>query len=261
MKNRITAEVFLLTVLFVGAGTSGFAAGVPDTLQKTEDPGGAPAWISEEALRAEMDARDQPVGSRLRSVGHLFDYWEGLSLDLDEYASMKTAKMAPDGTLASCEPQIISFYHDEKATDLERLYEMSTDVTSVRVVDSKPGFRFGQAGELLEVEVLSILKDTGTAVVPQDGFFLFDRYARMVIDGKPLCLGDRQVPSGEFMLFQIHTDFPADSTLPTFFMDNSALVSADGAFYGALLDVAADPMELAQQLSELAQLRRSEDRP
>lgn len=254
-----TTAVFLLTVLLVSAGIP-LAAEIPDKLLKVEDPSGPPAWISEEALRAAMDAQKMPIGSRLKSVGYLFDYWQGLSSDLKNYANEKDFKIAPDGTLAFCEPQIISYYNGERAKDLKRLLELSTDVTSVRVIDSKPGFRFGQAGELLEVEVLSILKDTGRTGVPRDGFFLFDRYARMVIDGKALCLGDRQVPRGEFLLFQIWTESPEMlGGLPTFFMDNSALVSSDGTFYGALLDEAVDPKELAQQLSTFYQLLRSED--
>lgn len=256
-----TASVFLLTVLLVGAGTQVLAAEIPDKLHKVEDPGGPPAWISEEALRAAMDARKMPVGSRLKSVGHLFDHWQVLVSDLEQYARMKDFEIAPDGTLAFCESRIISYYYGERAKDLERLLELSLDVTSVRIVDSKPGFRFGQAGELLEVEVLSILKDTGTAGVPRDGFYLFDRYARMVIDGKALCLGDRQVPRGEYLLFQIRTESPENMGLPTFFMDESVLISSDGAFYGALLDGTVDPKELAQQLSTLDQLLSSEDQP
>jgi hypothetical protein len=249
--------VFLLSVLFVGAGIP-LAAEIPDKLLKVEGPSGPPAWISEQALRAAMDAQGMPAGSRLKSVGYLFDYWPSLSSDLEDYASNKDSKIAQDGTLAFCEPQIISYYYGERARNLKRLLELSTTVTSVRVLDTKPGFKSGQAGELLEVEVLSILKDTGTAGVPRDGFYLFDRYARMVIDGRALCLGDRQVPMGEFLLFQIRTDLPDIVGLPTYFLDDSALISSDGAFYGSLLDHSVDPKKLVQQLSTLDQLLPSE---
>ena len=259
MKHQSTsAAALLLTVLFVGTGSQGLASGIPDILHKVEDPSGPPSWISEEALRAAMDARNQPVGSRLESVGHLFDYWQGL----EQYVTSRNFEIAPDGTLAFCEPQIISYYYDEKATNLKQLLELSTDVTSVRVVDSKPGFLFGQAGELLEVEVLSILKDTGTAGVPRDGFFLFDRYARMVIDGKTFCVGDRQVSRGEFLLFQIWTELPPNAGgLPTFFLDNSALISKEGTSYGALLDTIDSEDDLARQLATLSQLLHSEAQP
>ena len=262
MKYQTIAVVFLLTTLFVGVCASGFAAGIPDTLYKVEDPAGPPVWISEEALRDAMDSRDQPVGSRLKSVGHLFDYWQGLASELEQYARSKDFEISPDGNLAFCEPQSGYYYHDEQAKSLKRLVELSSAVTSVRVVNSKPGFRYGQAIEMLEVEVLSILKDSGKAGVPRDGFFLFDRYARMVIDGKALCLGDRQVPRGEFLLFLTQTELPGDTGLATFFMDSAALISVvDGSFYGALLDHAVDPKELAQQLPTLDEILRSEVKP
>jgi hypothetical protein len=203
-----------------------------------------------------MAARDQPAGAGLKAAGHLFDYWQGI----EQYVAKKDFKVAPDGSLIYCEPVVISYYHDERAKDLERLLELATDVSSIRVVSSKPGFLFGQAGELLDVEVLSILKDTGTAAVPRNGFFLFDRYARFVIDGKVLCVGDRQVPLGDYLLFQIWTESPPNAGgLPTFFVDNAVLISKDGKFYGSLLDHTVDPKSLAQQLSKLDELLKSEE--
>ena len=193
---------FLLIALFIGTSDSGFASGIPSTLHKVEDNSGPPAWLSEEALRAAMDDQDRPIGSRLESVGYLFDDWQSLFSELERYAETKAFTIAPDGTLGFCEPQEVSYYWDERAKDLKRLVELSTAVTSVLIADSKPGFLFGRAGELLEVEVLSVLKDTGTTGVSRNGFFLFDSYARMMIDGKPLCKGGSQVPRGEFLLFQ-----------------------------------------------------------
>lgn len=259
MKHLATVTAFLLTLLSVTVTPLAFAAGIPDTLQKVEEPSGPPAWISEEALQAAMEDQDQPAGSRLKSVGHLFDYWPNVASDLDQYASMKNFEIAPDGTLVSCEPWLGSYYHGERAQNLAELLELSTAVSSVRIVDSKPGFLFGQAGVLSEVEVLSILKDAGAVGIPQEGFFLYDRYARMVIDNRALCLGDRQVPRGKFLLFQISAEYSANAGgLPVYYMDGSALLAEDGTYYGALLDYSLDPEKLAQELPTLGQLLRLE---
>ena len=255
MKHLAAMTAFLWTILLTSASPSVLAAGIPNTLQKVEEPSGPPAWISEEALQAAMEAQDQPVGSRLKSVGHLLDSWPSVAADLDQYARMKDFKIAPDGTLVSCEPWLISYYHDERAKDLKQLVKLSTAVSSVRITDSRPGFRFSQAGELLEVEVLSILKDTGKTSLSRDGFFLFDRYARMVIDGKALCLGDRQIPLGQYLLFQVHTELPQSlGGISTYFIDSSALIAEDGTYYGSLLDDFVDTKKLAQELLILDQL-------
>lgn len=92
MKCQTAAAVFLLAALFVGAGAPGLAAGIPETLQRVEDPTGSPAWITEEGLRVAMDARNQPVGSRLKSVGHLFDYWQVLAQPLSTLRQRRRAR-------------------------------------------------------------------------------------------------------------------------------------------------------------------------
>ncbi len=208
MKYQTTAAALLFSFLFMGAGSAGFAAGIPDTIQKAGDPSGPPAWISEDALRAAMDAKGQPIGSRLESVGHLFKWWPNLIVELDQYAAAKDSKVAPAGTLISCEPLWRSYYYGKKAKDLVELVAMSSDLTRARVLDSKAGFLNGRPGEMLEVEVQSILKETSKEGVPRRGFYLFAHYTRMVIEGRALCLGERQIPHGEeFLLFQAWTDW------------------------------------------------------
>ncbi len=80
---------------------------------------------------------------------------------------------------------------------------------------------------------------------------------RMVIDGRALCLGLRQVPhGGEFVLFMAHADPYPHFPLPLFSLDANALVATDGSFYGNLLDpVASDSQEeIARQLGKFVTL-------
>lgn len=239
------------------------AEGIPDRLQNVREPSGPLSWISESALREAMEATDAPEGSRLVAVDQLA-YLEGgrldWSLDPGEF------EIAPDGSLI-CEPppltRPLTHYQGEQARDIRRLAEISRAIVSVRVVGSKSGVYNGRyAGELIEVEALSVLKEVepgtvdyeGPAVpAPVGGFYLFDRYARMVIDGSAVCTGIKQVPEGEFYLFMLYTRPGSDFPLPLFGLDGSALVAADGTFYGTLLDpVRTAPQdELARQIADL----------
>lgn len=256
-----TRSVLLTAALLcLVAPAAVFAAGIPDTLPKADDPGGPPAWISEDALRAAMDAKGQPIGSRLESVGHLFDWWTFLKDELDQYAAKKSSRVAPDGSLISCEPLWRSWYNGEKAKSLAELVELSWDVVRVRVLDSKPGFLHGQPGELLDIEVLSVLKDTGKERVPRRGFYLFDNYTRMAIDGRALCLGERQIPHDEeFFLFQIWSDSSGTvGGLPLYAADSSALIFDDGTYLGSLLYYTVEAQDLAKQLPTLGEMLRAE---
>ena len=143
-------------------------------------------------------------------------------------------ELSPDGSLAECEPRSTSSYFDETAKDLRRLFELAPAIAHIRVLDSKPGFVAGGAGELLDVEVISILKDEGGDPIPRRGFYLFHQYARMMIDGKPLCLGDRAIANGTFFLF-LDSVTVGGAELEVFKLDSAALVSADGMVYGSPL--------------------------
>lgn len=265
--TRIRLAAMLGGLLALGSAAVGAAEGIPDRLQNVDNPSSPPVWLSESALKQAMDAEDIPEGSRLESVRErLFGYLERgrfeWSLDPGEF------EIAPDGTLI-CEPNNITrrlkYYHGELATDLESLVKLSEAILAVRVVDSKPGFISKHAGELLEVEVLSVLKDVepGTVdalgpapPVPADGFYLWDWYARMVIDGRALCIGSQRIPRGDFVLFLRHTRPDPLSPLPIFSLDGAALVGADGFSYGTLFNRyrGNSPEELARQLGNLEKI-------
>ncbi|MCP3959879.1 MAG: hypothetical protein GY719_18700 [bacterium] len=262
-RSRLNVAV-LLCGLLAAVSTE---AEIPDRLESvgTNRPHQPLAWLSEEALNLAMDAEDQPEGSRLQSVAHLFRLGEDdrleWSLDPEDF------EIAPDGTLI-CEPKPLTHYWGEQATDIQALVELAKTIVSVRVLDSKPGFfASSYAGELLEVEVLEVLKYTEPGnldawgempAAPPDDFYLFDRYARMVIDGRAICLGTRQVPRGEFFLFMLTTRQHPFTPLPLYALDTSALIAADGSFYGYLLDrsKADSQEELARQLAGLEQILR-----
>ena len=270
--HRTRLAAVLGGLLALGLAAAGSAAGIPDRLQNVENPSGPLIWISENELKRAIDdaAQDLPEGSRLQSVDHLLGHLEGgrlrWSLDWGEY------QIAADGDVI-CEGEDWTAYMGEKATDLESLVKLSRAIVSVRVVDSEPGVAYGTAGELIEVEVLKVLKNPDAPVdppavaridsappggppVPVDGFYLWDWYARMIIDGHALCLGTRQVPRGDFVLFLRNTWPDILSPLPIFGLDGSALVAADGSFYGTLLDRfrAAPQEEIARQLANLEQI-------
>ena len=260
MNNRATAAWAVILLAFASLGA---AAGIPDRLESLGNPHVPLAWISEEALKLAMDAEDQPEGSRLQSVAHLFRHIEDgrLEWSLDR----KDFEITPDGALI-CEPKPLSYYWGDQATDIQGLVELSKAIVSVRVVDSKPGFfASSHAGELLEVEVLGVLKDVESGTLdawgqmpaaPRDGFYLFDYYARMVIDGRAICLGTRQVPRGEFFLFLLTTRPQPFTPLPLFGLDAAALIAADGSSYGNLLDrsKANSQEEIARQLASIEQI-------
>ncbi len=251
MKYWTTATFLLSIVLCLGTGAPAFAAGIPDTIRWVDDPDMPPYWISEEKVRAAMDSQDRPIGSRLESVAHLFSGRDP-SRQFEIYAeSGSRYKLAPDGSLVDCEPRSgNTSYYDETAKDLGRLFELAAAIAHVRVLGSKPGFAAGAAGELLDIEVISILKDEGEDQIPRGGFYLFRQYARMVIDGKPLCLGDHGIADGEFFLF-LDSVAVGVGELDVFNIDSAALVSTDGKVYGSLLDRWVDwvPAEVAGQLA------------
>ena len=248
MMRSSTVSLVVVLGLLVGAGASAFAAGIPDTIRWIDGPDRPPYWISEELFRAAMDSRNEPPGSRLASVLHLFTSADP-SHELDMYAEAKKHyKLSPDGTLSECEPISITSYFDEKAKDAGRLFELASSIAHVRVLDSKTGFAGGRAGELLDVEVISILKDEGEDGIPRGGFYLFNQYARMVIDGKPLCLGDRAILNGEYFLF-LPSMFVGIVEFDVFTLDSAALVSGDGTSYGSLLDHGVDRWKVADQLA------------
>ena len=261
--SRTQLASVLGILLLLGLAAAGSAEGIPDQLQNVENPNGPPVWLSESALKQAMDKENQPEGSRLESVrerllGYLVRGRLDWSLDPGEF------EVAPDGTLI-CEPNSLTrrlkYYKDEVATDVAGLVKLSTAILSVRVVGSKPGFVHSRAGELIEVEVLSVLKDIEPGAMdplgpappaPVDGFYLWDWYARMVIDGRAVCLGTRQVPRGDFILFLRYTRSPSLASLPIFSLDGAALVAADGSSHGTLLDrYNSDPQELARQLEQI----------
>ena len=265
-RSRLAVVVIPLCGLLLAASAS-FAEGIPDRLQNVEDPSGPLAWISGAALRQAMDAADAPKGSSLQSVDQL-GYLEGgrldWSLDPDEF------EIAPDGTLICNPPPLtrpLTYYQGKQARNISELVELSKAIVSVRVVGSEQGLINGRyAGELIELEVLSVLKDIGAGAVdalgpappaPSDGgLYVFDYYARMIIDGRALCLGTRQVPRGDFILFLIQTRPSLTFPLPLFGLDGSALVAADGSFYGTLLDPhrPAPQDELARQLADFEKI-------
>lgn len=247
--------VLLLTLL---AGPAS-AVGIPDVLYRVEDPSGPPGWISKQKLDEEMNASRRPAGSRLEAVSDLLMPRQRLPSSLENYREAKEFQLTPDGKIEECEPQIISYYYEERAKDLGRLIELSEVVLRVRVVDSKPGFLSAMAGELLEAKVLAVLKDGGAFPVPSDFLYLFDRYARMVIDGQPICLGLRPVPEGEFLFFLVWEPI-RDLGFPTAFLDNGALIAADGVFFGSLLDDAVKASELERNLAEVEQLILEEEK-
>ncbi len=125
MKYRTTAPFLLSIVVCMGTGASAFAAGIPDTIRWVDDPGRPPYWISEETLRAEMDSRGRPIGSRLASVLHLFP-GRSPSHELKMYADGGMHyKLSPDGALVECEPRSTSSFYDETAKDIRRLFELA----------------------------------------------------------------------------------------------------------------------------------------
>ncbi len=243
--------VLLVVVLglLLGAGAPVFAAEIPDTIRWVDGgPDRPPHWISEELFRAAMDSKNAPPGSRLASVRHLFTS-ASPSNELDMYAgARKHYELSPEGTLLECEPISITSFFDEKAKDVGRLFELASSIAHVRVLGSKPGFAGGRAGELLDVEVISVLKDEGEDGIPRGGFYLFHQYARMVIDGKPLCLGDHAILNGEYFLF-LPSMVVGIGEFDVFTLDSGALVSADGTSFGWLLDHGVDRREVADQLA------------
>ncbi len=249
MKHQTNA-VFLYIVMLLVAGTSAVASNIPDAIRWVDDPDRPPHWISEERFREAMDSQDGPIGSRLESVLHLFP-GANPTEELDMYANGgKHYTISPDGDLVECEPRSTTSYFGETAKDLRRLFELATGIAHVRVLGSKPGFAGGGAGELLDVEVISILKDEGEDQIPRGGFYLFHQYARMVIDGKPLCLGDHGIANGEFFLF-LEVVAVGATELDVFTLDSAALISTDGKVYGSLLDRWVDwhPAEVAEHLA------------
>lgn len=264
MRRSRPAVAYLLWCLLATANS---AAGIPDRIQNVEDPSGPLIWISEDELDRELD-HGKPIGSRLRSVEHLLGPLEGGSL---RWTTMKY-QTAADGTLI-CEPRDLIVGGSGTASDIRDLVELSRAILAVRVVGSKQGVGYGTGGTLLEVEVLSVLENVepgepdttlptvphhGSASgppVPVDDFYLFDRYARMVIDSQAYCLGTRQVPRGEFVLFFRDTWPDPRAPVPLLGLQGRALVAADGSFYGHLLDPyrAAPRDELARQMAQLEQ--------
>ena len=259
------------------AALAALAGEIPDRLQSVQDPAGRPAWISETELKAEIEARNRPIGSRLALVNHLIDEG-GLSRLIDQYSTVqrddystvqREVEIGPDGEIESCDPWRYSLYQGAQATNVGELVKLSKAIVSVRVVESEPGFLTIFPGELIELKVLSIVKDA--VGLPAGDFYIFDHFARMVIDGRPLCLGSRQVPRGDFLLFLanpsggdygegVHTAlFP----LPMFGLDGNALVAADGSFYGTLLNEndADSQEEIADQLADISRLLFDEGKP
>ncbi len=248
MMRFFTVSLVVVLGLLAGAGAPAFAAGIPDTIRWIDGPDRPPYWISEELFRAALDSKNEPPGSRLTSVLHLFPGADP-SHELDMYASSrKHYKLSPEGTLPECEPLSTTSYFNEKAKDVGRLFELASSIAHVRILESKTGFAGGRAGELLEVEVISILKDEGEDGIPHGGFYLFNQYARMVIDGKPLCLGDRAILNGEYFLF-LPSMFVGIVEFDVFTLDSAALVSGDGTSYGSLLDHGVDRWKVADQLA------------
>ncbi len=248
MMRSIAVLLVVVLGLLPGAGAPAFAAEIPDTIRWIDGgPDRPPYWISEELFRAAMDSRNA-APRRLASVLHLFPGADP-SHELDMYAEAKKHyKLSPEGSLLECEPLSTTSYFDERAKDVGRLFEMASSIAHVRVLGSKPGFAGGSAGELLEVEVISVLKDQGEDGIPRGGFYLFNQYARMVIDGKPLCLGDSAMPNGEYFLF-LPSMVVGIVEFDVYKLDGAALVSADGTFYGTLLDHGVDRREVADQLA------------
>ena len=266
--QKIAVTITALAVIL--AASAGLAEGIPDQLHDMEDPSGHPIWLSESALRQAMDAEDAPAGERLESVGErlgLFKYlplgvW---ALDPGEF------ERTPSGELI-CEPRWVSYHQGPTATDIAGLVELSMAILLVKAVDSEPGFLNGRAGELIKIEVLSVLKDTEPGTLdpiglappaPRDGFYLWNFYARSVIEGRALCIGSRPLPRNEnLVLFLRDTRLPSS---PIFVLDGiGTVVSADGSFYGALLAQSVDnpSEEIARQMKGLEEIiRRGRWRP
>ena len=262
-RKRLAAVLCCLLAVVVAVAGSG--EGIPDRIENIDGPNLPPIWLSESALRQEMDAEDGPASSRLESAGErLFSFMpEGRlqwSLDSSEF------EQAPDGIL-SCKSLLVSYHEGPKATDIAGLVKLSMAILLVRVVDSETGFLTGRAGELVEVEVLSVLKDTEPGTVdlggpappaPLDGFYLWNWYARTVIDGRALCIGSRPLPHGEDLyLFLRSTRAASPTSSPIFTLDGiGTAIDADGHSYGALLDPSTGDTsdDIARQMANLEQI-------
>ena len=261
--RKIAVTITALAVIL--AASAGLAEGIPDQLHDMEDPSGHPIWLSESALRQAMDAEDAPAGERLESVGLFRFLIEG---QLQWSLAPGEFERTPSGELI-CKPRWVSYHHGPTATDIAGLVELSMAILLVRVADSEPGFLNGVAGELLKIEVLSVLKDTEPGTLdpiglappaPRDGFLLWNYYARSVIDGRALCIGSRPLPRNEdLVLFLRYTRLPSLTSPPFFDLDGIAtVVSGDGFFYGALLDqsVGNPSEEIARQMKGLEEIIR-----
>ncbi|MCP3960162.1 MAG: hypothetical protein GY719_20140 [bacterium] len=295
--RRAVVAVLLLGLLAVST-----AAEVPDRMENvgneyvSRNEYVPVAWLSEEALKRAMAEQNEPEGSRLQSVAHLFRDSGDQEVELSWSLGPNEFEIAPGGALI-CEPKWLSYHCGDQATDIPGLVELSRTIALVRVVDSRQGFASGSyPGELLELEVVEVLEDVkplarelienpppvapqidcgsnrdgkidalhyailGPAPAIPDSFYMFDFYARMVIDGRAICLGIRQVPRGEFVLFLTITYPTLGSSESVFPLDSAALVAADGSYYGNLLDRSAadSPEELARQLEQLLATTRGE---
>ena len=245
---RAEIGVLLLVVAF------GAAAEIPDRLYDSRDSADRPIWISETSLNEAMEALDVPVGSRLAAVDDLVRV-QVLSTLLSDYSDQERSfELEEDGSLKSCDPWRYSVFHDQRGSSIRELVELSEAIVSVRAVDSKQGILFSKPRQLIEVELLSVIKDAEG--IPEGGFYLSDFFTRMVIDGQGVCLGENPVPiGGEFVLFLSNAE-PALVPLPVYSLDSSALISGDGSSHGALFnDYSGDsPEELALQLQRIDEL-------
>ncbi len=236
-------------LLPLGLAPVAAAAGVPDTIGWVEGESIEKLWwISEHHYWATVDAAQElPGASRLERARAVFPEHD-IATWREVYRDSGRELTVRDGELVDCEPLEYIYPHYERALDLRRLVELSQAIAHVRIVgEPVQGFTPGGAGSLVDVEVISILKDDSEAGIPLDGFYLHHQYARMMIDGEPVCLG-KEITNGEYYLFLKHV---ADGRLELRVnsLMASSLVALDGAFYGSLLDHRTDSAQLARALA------------
>lgn len=203
---------FAIGLLLVPANAEGGI--IPDSLRTTDGPPNRqPFWVSEELALSANDSASFDAAKQHFEEAH----WGYLSDAVGRFPGISDS---PTGTLDDCEPYISMSFHHSTETAME-LRRRAHYIARVRLVGTKPGFSHGRPGELVDLEVSSVLKNQ-SGVTFDAGFYLFHQYARMVIDGRAVCIGE-PLPTGDFLVFL--ADESPWSELPVYELESNALIS------------------------------------
>ncbi len=217
-KERKTIRYMFIVGLFLACCVE--AATIPELLLEGADPNDPPAWQSEERFEASR-SDDRTITS---------PRWIQLSQALDRSPLVSDSQI-DRGDLDDCEPQMLMSFHHSTET-AAGLRSRAHYIASGQIIESMSGLSYGRPGELLRFQVASVLKNDGKVRSTQE-FLIFHSYARMVINGRAVCIG-KPLPTGEFLLFLADED--AMLALPLYDLESNALVaiSSEPSIHGYL---------------------------